>query len=124
MRNASFNFVTSTAVLAELKRGNKPQKQDAFKLAQTVPAVEPDSAVDEIVRAYLEHKLMPADPSGDVLHLALASYNRHDFLATWNCQHFANANKTDHIKHVNDLLRLLTPKLVTAMELLGVDGTE
>ena len=119
-----FNFVTSSAVLAELRRGNKPHKEHALKLAFTLPAVAPENAVEEIVRAYLEHKLMPADPAGDVLHLALASYNRHDFLATWNCQHLANANKTDHIKHVNDLLRLPTPKLVTPMELLGVDGPD
>lgn len=117
-----YDFVTSTAVLAELLRGNKPHKSDALKLAQTLPAVEPDNAVDEVVLAYLKHKLMPADPAGDVLHLALASYHRHDFLATWNCQHLANANKTDHIEYINDLLSLPTPKLVTPMELLGVDG--
>ena len=119
-----FNFVTSSAVLAELRRGNKPHKARALKLAFTLPAVAPEYAVEEIVRAYLEHKLMPADPAGDVLHLALASYNRHDFLTTWNCQHLANANKTDHIRHVNDLLGLPTPKLITPLELLGVDGTD
>ena|SRR5438093_13282531 len=72
----------------------------------------------------VEQILKDADPAGNVLHLALASCNRHDFLATWNCQHLANANKTDHIEHVNDLLGLPTPKLVTPMELLGVDGTD
>ena len=119
-----FNFVTSTAVLVESRRGNKLHKEDALKLAFTLPAVAPESAVEEIVRVYLKHKLMPADPAGDVLHLALASYNRHDFLATWNCQHLANANKTDDIQHVNTLLGLPTPKLVTPLEPLGVDDSD
>ncbi|MBI5774984.1 MAG: hypothetical protein HZA89_14745 [Verrucomicrobia bacterium] len=121
---SQFNFVTSTAGLAELRRGSKPHKEDALKLALTLPAVAPENAVAAIVRVYLEHKLMPADPAGDVLHLALASFNRHDFLATWNCQHLANAGKADHIQHVNDLLGLPTPRLITPMELLGVDGPD
>jgi len=73
-----YQFVTSTAVLRELQRGKKPHKQAAYDLALTLPAVVPDQATADAVRTYLEHKLMPADPAGDVLHLALASCNRHD----------------------------------------------
>jgi hypothetical protein len=62
---------------------------------------------------------MPADPLGDALHLALASYHRCDFLVTWNCRHLANANKFDHIRRLNALLGLFVPALVTPLELLG-----
>ena len=120
----SYEFVTSTAVLRELERGSKPHKVDALNLALTLPAVSPDDAVDEIVRVYQRHKLMPLDPSGDVLHLALACYHGHDFLVTWNCQHLANASKTDHIRRVNALLDLPTPKLVTPLELLGAGASD
>jgi hypothetical protein len=41
-----------------------------------------DAAVAEIVAAYDKHKIMPKDPFGDALHLALASYHRGDFLVT------------------------------------------
>ena len=47
---------------------------------------------------------MPADPAGDAMHLALASYHKCDFLVTWNCQHLANANKFGHIRRINTLL--------------------
>jgi len=60
---------------------------------------------------------MPRDPTGDALHLALASYHKCDFLLTWNVQHLANANKFAHIRHVNALLGLFTPALVTPLEL-------
>ena len=85
---------------------------------------EPDTSVVEIVEAYIHHKVMPADPAGDALHLALASYHRCDFLVTWNCKHLANANKFGHIRRVNGLLGLLTPSLVTPLELLGDDDEE
>ncbi len=62
---------------------------------------------------------MPADPSGDALHLALASYHECDFLLTWNCQHLANANKFQHIRIINVMLGLHVPSLVTPLELLA-----
>ena len=62
---------------------------------------------------------MPADPSFDALHLALASYHKCEFLVTWNCQHLANANKFGHLRRVNNLLGLYVPVLVTPLELLG-----
>jgi len=40
---------------------------------------------------------------------------------TWNCKHFANANKFGHIHRVNALLGLRTPALVTPLQLLERD---
>src|SRR5204863_1340643 len=85
--------------------------------------VEPD--IQAIVQTYLHHKLMPANPSSDALHLSLASYYKCDFLVTWNCRHLANANKFGHIRRVNAMLGLFVPALVTPLELLGgSDETE
>ena len=89
-------------------------------LVRDLPLLPVELAVAEIVQAYIRHKLMPADPGGDALHLALASYHKCDFLVTWNCQHLANANKFGHIRRVNAMLGLFVPALVTPLELLGV----
>ena len=78
-----------------------------------------EPAIVEIVEVYIEHQLMPQDPLGDALHLALASYHRCDFLLTWNCNHLANANKFNHIKRTNALLGIFVPMLVTPLEMLG-----
>ena len=88
-------------------------------LVRDLPLLSVESAIAEIVQAYIRHKLMPADPGGDALHLALASYHKCDFLVTWNCQHLANANKFGHIRRVNAMLGLFVPALVTPLELLG-----
>jgi len=86
-------------------------------------SIEPGTL--EIVATYTRPKLMPADPGGDALHLALASYHKCDFLVTWNCRHLANANKFGHIRRVNTMLGLFVPALVTPLELLGEnDETE
>lgn len=88
-------------------------------LVQGLPLLEITPAVAEIVDAYVRHRLMPADPAGDALHLALASHHKCEFLVTWNCQHLANANKFGHIRRVNALLGLFVPVLATPLELLG-----
>lgn len=67
---------------------------------------------------YLRHKLMPRNPSGDALHLALASYYECDLIVTWNCKHLANANKFMHIRQINHRMGLSVPEIVTPLELL------
>jgi predicted nucleic acid-binding protein len=114
-----FEAVTSAAVIDELEAGTFPQKADALQLIENLPLLDIVEAVADIVDAYIKHRVMPADPAGDALHLALASFHNCDFLLTWNCQHLANANKFAHIRRVNALLGLFVPALVTPLELLG-----
>lgn len=116
---ASDRIVSSVAVLDELRRGDFPGRDDCLAMLDTIEMLELDDPVFEIVEAYLANKLMPSDPFGDALHLALASYHRCDFLVTWNCLHLANANKFGQIRRINGILGLYTPELVTPMQLLG-----
>ncbi|MCB1208070.1 MAG: hypothetical protein KDK97_02025 [Verrucomicrobiales bacterium] len=62
-------------------------------------------------------------PCGDARHLAVATFWKCDVLASWNCKRIANANKADHIRHVNEQLGFESPKLITPYHLLesGVD---
>ena len=119
--DASENYllVTSVAVLDELSRGNFPAKEDAIELISSLPLIPVESVVAEIVQIYIQQQVMPSDPVGDALHLALASYHKCDFLLTWNCRHLANANKFGHIRRVNAMLGLYVPMLVTPLELMG-----
>ena len=112
-------IVSSNAVLLELASGDFPGREEAIQLLDDLELLSIGPEVAEIVDAYIKHKLMPKDPVGDALHLALASYHRCDFLVTWNCQHLANAKKFGHIRRLNGILGLYVPELVTPMELLG-----
>ena len=110
--------VTSEAVYDELSRGEYEIRDACLELLKDLPLLAILPPVAEIVEGYFAHQLMPRDPAGDALHLALASYHRCDFLVTWNCRHLANANKFDHIRRVNGILGLHVPSLVTPLELL------
>ncbi len=115
----NYALVTSVAVLDELNRGSFPIKNDAIDLLKELPLLPIEEAITDIVQVYIQHQVMPVDPVGDALHLALASYHKCEFLLTWNCRHLANANKFGHIRRVNTLLGLYVPTLVTPLELLG-----
>jgi hypothetical protein len=116
-----YDLVTSTAVLDELDSGEYAERGSAVALLDDLPLLAIEPAVGEIVQAYIRHRLMPDDPLGDALHLALASHHRCDFLLTWNCRHLANANKFGHIRRVNVMPGLFVPALVTPLELIGGD---
>ena len=112
-----YELVTSIAVIEELEVGNHPFKASALKLIADLPILPILDPIEEIVDTYVSRHVMPNDPRGDALHLALASYHHCHFLLTWNCAHLANANKFEHIRHVNNILGLYIPILTTPVEL-------
>ncbi|MBM3239512.1 type II toxin-antitoxin system VapC family toxin [Candidatus Poribacteria bacterium] len=114
-----YEVMTSTAVLAELDAGNLPHREEALAMASQIPAVPVEDEIRGIVEVYIERHVMPRNPLGDALHLALASYYKFDYLLMWNCKHLANANKFNHIRRVNTLLGLHIPVLTTPLELMG-----
>ena len=119
-----YELVTSVPVIEELERGNHPRKAEALELISNLALLPIEEEIYGIVDAYIEHKVMHKAPRGDALHLALASYHRCHFLLTWNCAHLANANKFEHIRHVNILLGLYVPVLTTPVELLHWEDEE
>ena len=120
----AYDIVSSDAVVDELERGDHPVKEEALSLIDEVERLPIEPEIAEIVDGYITHKVMPVDPLGDALHLALASYHKCDFLLTGNCRHLANANKFGHIKRINTRLGLFIPTLVTPLELLGGENDE
>jgi predicted nucleic acid-binding protein len=118
-RSHQYLLVTSEAVIDELQSGEFPIRDEALALLSNLPLVPVEPAVIEIIEIYIERMVMPRDPAGDALHLALASYHKCDFLLTWNVRHLANANKFEHIRRVNTMMGLFTPTLATPLALLA-----
>ncbi|MCI0377295.1 MAG: type II toxin-antitoxin system VapC family toxin [Gemmataceae bacterium] len=115
-----YELVTNPAVLDELAAGASAERcAERLAIVRDLPILPFEDAIADIVKTYIQLKVMPADPTGDALHLALASFHKCDFLVTWNCRHLANANKFGHIRRVNTLLGLFVPTLATSLELLG-----
>ena len=119
-----FELVTSLPVIEELQDGSHPNKKQALELISRIPLLPIEDKIGRIIQTYVSQKLMPSNPKGDALHLALASYHNCHFLLTWNCSHLANANKFEHIRHVNSLLGLSVPVLATPNELMILKEVE
>jgi hypothetical protein len=116
-----YELQTSEATLAELKAGLYPSQGEAIGLVKWLPLLAVTDEVLAIADAYVRHHLMPQGPTGDALHLAVASLNEMDFLLTWNLRHLANPNKIEHITVINRRLGLLSPKIISPEELWTED---
>ena len=115
----SSELLSSAAVIAELERGAGEKVKRRLTLLGKVELLEISNEVREIVRIYIRRLVMPNDPTGDALHLALASFYHVDVLLTWRRQHLANPNKMQHIRLVNYELGLPMPALTTPLNYVG-----
>lgn len=114
-------LVSSVAVIEELSGGTGEKIQDRLDLLKDVELLSITDGIEQIARIYIEKLVMPRAPSGDALHLAIASFYNADSLLTWNCRHLANANKIHLIRQINQDLGLPTPELTTPLNYLGGD---
>ena len=78
-----YELVTSPAVVDELERGDYPSHDECLELIEPLSLLAIEPPVIDIVETYIARHVMPTDPAGDALHLALASFHRCDFLVTW-----------------------------------------
>ena len=113
------HLVTSPAVIAELEQGESELVKNRLELIETLELLDINAEVESLAQTYIKKLVMPNDPAGDALHLALASYFHVDILLTWNCKHLANPNKFGHIHKVNAELSLPTPLLITPLNYLS-----
>jgi 2-phospho-L-lactate guanylyltransferase (CobY/MobA/RfbA family) len=114
-----YEIVTSIAVIDELRATPSPKREQCLLLMSDIPLLSITEEVIEIAEVYISQKVMPSNPTGDALHLALASWHKCDYLLTWNCKHIANANKAGHVKRINTKLDLHVPQLYTPLQLIG-----
>jgi len=117
--SSQFTLFSSMAVIAELQQGTSKATKDRIELLKDLELLTITKEIKEIAAIYIEKLVMPNDPAGDALHLAIASFYKVDVLLTWNCRHLANPNKFTHIKIINYELGLPAPVLTTPLNYLG-----
>ena len=96
-----------------------PHSKEALTLIEGLPMLPIEDELRQIVRTYIQNRIMPKNPVGDALHLAMASDHKCDYLLTWNIKHLANPNKFRQIRICNYSLGLYVPLLVTPNQLIG-----
>jgi len=114
-----FELLTSPAVILELQQGSTEKTEERLQLVAGIELLDITDDIERIVATYIERVVMPRDPGGDALHLAITSYYGLDVLLTWNCRHLANPNKMEHILAVNRELGLPMPLITTPLNYVG-----
>ncbi|RKU14901.1 hypothetical protein C6501_07415 [Candidatus Poribacteria bacterium] len=115
-----FTLTSSSAVVAELERGSRQATLDRLALLEGIEMFKPTVESVQIAQIYIDRLIMPKEPQGDALHLAIASFQQIDVILTWNCAHLANPNKFNFIARINRELDLTTPELKTPLIILEV----
>jgi predicted nucleic acid-binding protein len=116
-----YELVTSVVTREELKKGPLGRRASWLELIRELPVLQRTGRVAELASVYVQHKVMPAHPLSDALHLAIASYHECDYLLTWNFKHLANPNKFAHIRRVNASREAYVPRIVPPLDLLEVN---
>ena len=114
-------LVSSLWVTRELEDTPEPKRSECLTLMEGIRLLQTAPEIDRLVNACIEHKVMPADADGDARHLSVATFWKCDTLASWNCRHIANANKSEHIARINRRLGYDTPQLITPLQLLETE---
>ncbi len=114
-----FRLTSSPAVIEELTRGRSEATQARCALIESIELLSITDRIREMAQIYVNRLIMPQDPDGDALHVAIASFHNMDAILTWNFAHIANPNKIHLIQRVNHELGLSTPDLTTPLDYLG-----
>ena len=114
-----FKLTSSTAVIEELARGRSEATQARCVLIESIEFLSITDRIREMAQIYVNRLIIPQDPHGDALHVAIASFHNMDAILTWNFAHIANPNKIHLIQRVNHELGLSTPDLTTPLDYLG-----
>ena len=119
-----YHLISSLAVIDELQKGVSGKTQERLSLLDDVVMLPITEEIIEIAQIYIDKSIMPLDPAGDALHLAVASFHKADVPLTWNCQHLANVHKLDAIRRVNFQLGVAVPILATPLNYLSGAETD
>ena len=71
-----YDVVISQAVVDELEHPSFQASSDALELLRNIVKVEIEPDIKLIVQVYVDNQLMPRNPMGDALHLAIAFYHK------------------------------------------------
>jgi hypothetical protein len=74
-----------------------------------------------LANALVDATALPVKARVDALHIAIAAYERMDFVLTWNFKHIANAQLAGKVRQVCESHGLVCPVLCSPLELMEVN---
>ncbi|GAB6163464.1 hypothetical protein JCM12298_26240 [Desulfothermus naphthae] len=109
----------SELVIAECSRGDKNAVKKRLTLVRSIPVLEINNDCIELAELFFAKTSLPEKARDDVLHVAIATYYKMDFLLTWNCRHLANAHFIRKLQKISLEENLVIPTICTPQEIIN-----
>jgi hypothetical protein len=103
----------SAEVIRELSDPTYPRRVAALEWLGAVPLLAITEEVRGLAILLVRERVMPSPPTGDALHVAVASVFAMDYMLSWNVRHLANPNKLQHLRAICLRAGLTPPQILT-----------
>ena len=110
---SEYRAVVSPLVVRELERVPEPHRTGYLKLISSLEQVELTEEAAILAEGYISRGIFHRKYLGDAVHVAVASFNKIDYLVTWNFGHLANVRRQARIRLFNTAAGFFVPQIVT-----------
>ena len=117
-RRQRYELYVSALVLDEASQGDAAMAAARLEALKSFQVLTYSTEAEELTRALLASRLIPAKAAADAAHIAVASAHGMDFLLTWNCRHIANAAIVEKLRAVCIREGYAAPVICTPHELM------
>ena len=117
-RRRHFALFVSVLVMKEVERGDVTAARERLSKLKACPVLPYPKEAEELTRALLASRLIPAKAEADAADVAIAAVHGMDFLLTWNCRHIANAAIVEQLRDVCASEGFPAPVICTPHELM------
>ena len=118
-QSSRFDLCVSEIVLREAARGDTKAAEKRLQIAATCIVLPLTDALLTVAEYFMDQGQMPKKSAEDILHIALATVHRVDYLLSWNSAHIANAEIQKKLSKIAEKLHYELPILCTPLELSG-----
>ncbi len=103
IRQGRFEPYTSAYVLEELELASEPKRSDMHNLiAQySIPVLSGSNEAETLAAFYVSEGIIPSRYSADALHIAIATVNDLDLIASYNFKHIVKLKTVTMTEVVN-----------------------
>ena len=99
-----YEALVSRVTIDELEATKDTGKRERFsKLIEGFRILNITPECRELARKYINSKVIPEESFNDALHVAIATINKIDILASWNFSHLVNTNTRHKVNGINML---------------------
>lgn len=115
----NFEVVASELVIQEASLGDAQMARKRLAVLKDVEILFVNDEGRKLAKVLVGKKAVPEKAAADALHIAVATIERIEFLATWNFKHIANAKMQAKIEESIRAEGYEPTRICTLEELLG-----